>query len=80
MPKRNRELVQYTDNDIIEITIQGQTYKFDSIVNWQVYAERCKYNPENAVFFLYIQTPTDEHIFTTDEHEIIAIEEELEML
>lgn len=80
MPKRNRELVRHTDEGIIEITIRGQAYEFDSIVHWEVYACPCNYNPENVALFLYIQTPTSEHNFQADEDELVALEEELQLL
>ena len=80
MPKRGRELVRHTDDGLIEVTIGGKPYEFDSIVHWEVYACPCKHNPENVVLFLYIQTPTDEYNFQANEDELVALEEELELL
>ena len=80
MPKRSRTLVSCFSNGIIEITIRGQPYEFDSIVHWEVYACPCKYNPEDIALYLYIQTPTNEYNFQADGDELVTIEEELNLL
>jgi hypothetical protein len=73
-------LINCYNNGIIEITIRGKPYEFDSIVHWEVYACPCKHNPEEVAVFLYIQTPTDEYNFQADEDELVALEEELKLL
>jgi len=77
MPKRCRDVVSRTDDGGIQITIAGKDIKFPNIHDWGVYAETCKFNPEDIIGWVIITSSYGEQHFKCSLDELKVIEQEL---